>query len=108
MAIARKCDRCGVLYERYDDIECDGVPTNRVVISNGIINKSGYDLCPSCCLEFVRWLMDSETTVVKFSPEIKEAINKKEPEPEHIDPGPMGSNMYPKVDSGNLIKEEDK
>lgn len=118
MAIARKCDRCGKLYEKYDDVECNGMEVNRVLLSNGIVNKEAYDLCPECCLEFVRWLVDLETTVVKLSMdestdeadtqvEIKEKINKV-----YGVPGPLGSNMYPKVfaDSPTILntKEEEE
>ena len=59
MANAKKCDRCEKLYEYYDHIECNDVQVNRVVI--GPV-KSGvpYDLCPECCFDFVRWLVDPE------------------------------------------------
>ena len=64
MANAKKCDRCGKLYEDYDDIECNDVQVNRIDTigyrpGERSISKS-YDLCQDCCFDFARWLVDPE------------------------------------------------
>ena len=67
MAIAKKCDRCGALYEEYDDIECNGIPISKIHTSymDDELNVKAkvYDLCQDCCLEFVRWMVDTGTEV---------------------------------------------
>lgn len=64
MAIARKCDRCGDLYEDYDDIECNGMLINRIVIGqmNGGVP---YDLCRKCSFDLARWIVDPFTIVIR-------------------------------------------
>lgn len=55
MALAKKCDRCGVLYEHYKDVNH---------IKTGIIDSNAtsfcpvkeYDLCPDCMKWLQRWL----------------------------------------------------
>lgn len=71
MAIARKCDRCGKLYEPYDDIELNGVPVEKIhTLSHGgddvkVVHKRTYDLCQDCCLEFIKWMIDPFTIVIR-------------------------------------------
>lgn len=69
MAIARKCDRCGELYEPYDHIECNDVPIDKVITSylgdDLKVQAKTYDLCPNCCFEFARWIVDPMTMVIK-------------------------------------------
>ena len=52
MAIARKCDICGILYEIYtQEIENDVVNTIRFAYRNAygnIENCSAIDCCPTC------------------------------------------------------------
>lgn len=100
MAIARKCDRCEKLYEEYDHIECNdkqitGLYTAKTSEKGIHFTQEHYDLCPECCFELAKWLVDTETTVVKLKEEII-----------YMEPGAMGGNMYPKVDSENINKEE--
>lgn len=78
MALAKKCDRCGKLYENYDDIECNDVQVNRIDTigyrpGERSISKS-YDLCPDCCFDFARWLVDPETIVIKN--DLEDGIDK--------------------------------
>lgn len=55
MALAKKCDRCGKLYEHYSDFNsCNTMIADR----NGNIDKmSGRkDLCPDCMQELTDFL----------------------------------------------------
>lgn len=61
MAFAKKCDRCGKLYEPY--------PTGKKTENNALrrvrIDPDGYicsqdntlDLCPECMAEFNKWMI---------------------------------------------------
>lgn len=67
MAIARKCDRCGKLYEPYNLKNKDGMNTLKSIQiddvgSQTLLNK--IDLCPECCEAFNKWLKDPSTMVV--------------------------------------------
>ena len=60
MARARKCDRCGKLYESYKT-KYDGTNVNGITMVN--IDDDRYyfkhklmDLCPECMKEFQDWL----------------------------------------------------
>lgn len=61
MALAKKCDRCGKLYEHYpsgNKIEYNSV--RRVCrFQNGEINcqNTVLDLCPECISEFDKWMI---------------------------------------------------
>ena len=70
MAIAKKCDRCGRLYEYYEDIECNNQTVNKIHTvhdfkKEGYNITAGYDLCQYCCLDFVIWITFPETEVVR-------------------------------------------
>lgn len=61
MALAKKCDRCGKLYENYDDIEINENPVNRLYTAfDGVRGPKTkiYDLCQDCCFDFARWIVD--------------------------------------------------
>lgn len=67
MAIAKKCDRCGKLYEGYNSN--DRSKMNGVVSCN--INEKGtymyidvIDLCQECCEAFNKWLKDPSMMVI--------------------------------------------
>ena len=61
MAFAKKCDRCGVLYEPY--------PTGNKTENNAVRRVCRYqdgtirshdevlDLCPECMAEFNKWML---------------------------------------------------
>lgn len=57
MAIARKCDRCGELYECYDDTEFNGIrlELDRRLCPTPMLVKY-YDLCLSCATMLEEWL----------------------------------------------------
>ena len=67
MAIARKCDRCGKLYEEYICLLFEDQPVNAVSLlersGNGIEGKEYFDLCEECCLEVLTWLRNPHMTV---------------------------------------------
>lgn len=61
MALARKCDRCGVYYDYYEPKELNVCEFNTIVET--IINEKGTivagwkeDLCPRCRKSFKEWL----------------------------------------------------
>lgn len=60
MAYAKKCDRCGKLYEQYNDREdkhnINGVLTLNIDSVRKYWSNDVLDFCPECCNEFVSWL----------------------------------------------------
>ena len=52
MAMAKKCDRCGKLYEGYqikdDDEGTNGIAEVGIGITDRYMVKKVYDLCPEC------------------------------------------------------------
>lgn len=67
MAIARKCDRCGKLYEQYNHIELEDKIVNGIyTVENKVNNrhvKHHYDLCEECCWELLIWLQNPQMTI---------------------------------------------
>lgn len=57
MALARKCDRCGKLYEIYHVIGLPDDLTRVSTIRTGNNNAENMrrDLCPECMKEFIEW-----------------------------------------------------
>ena len=56
---AKKCDRCGILYERYNE-KNDGKKPNGFLFLNldengRYFSHKGYDLCPKCMDELIAW-----------------------------------------------------
>lgn len=47
MALARKCDRCGVFYDRYNE-------------DNTYNICKRFDLCTNCKDELVKWILKGE------------------------------------------------
>lgn len=77
MSIAKKCDRCGTLYEPYGGnrpIECNGFCTSYIGPTGDVVNHKVIDLCPECIGEFQR-LTDIPTAKVFSLDEIIEVIN---------------------------------
>ena len=63
MALAKKCDRCGKLYDGYDGSK-DKRSTNAIALLDRDEYGKHYtrdcvDLCPECLSELIDWL-DSE------------------------------------------------
>lgn len=57
MAIARKCDRCGELYECYDDTRFNSIRLEldmRLSATPAFVKV--YDLCLSCATTLEEWL----------------------------------------------------
>ncbi len=58
--MAKKCDRCGKLYEEYnvanDERNINSIKTYNCEINNGHFKHGPYDLCPECSNELVDWL----------------------------------------------------
>ena len=64
MANARKCDRCGKLYEEYNVGNNNKKPNGIQLISLDTSRKYfGYflmDLCPDCMAQFQEWLKQQD------------------------------------------------
>jgi hypothetical protein len=56
MAIARKCDRCGELYECYEDAEFNSIVLVRDRKYTNSIRVREYDLCLACATMLKDWL----------------------------------------------------
>ena len=62
MADAKKCDRCGALYDIYCGIAfvTNGWEYNHMAIfANGGVSKT-FDLCPNCMGELINFLKDED------------------------------------------------
>ena len=61
MALAKKCDRCGKLYELKDIDACESI-ANRLVLARRYKQNTRafsykyFDLCPACVTSLARWL----------------------------------------------------
>lgn len=62
MARARKCDRCGKLYETYntknDEKKINGLMTLNIDDDRRYYSHGIMDLCPECMEEFQRWIKE--------------------------------------------------
>lgn len=61
---ARKCDRCGKLYEPYNS-QNDSKHINGLIFVNVDEQRKYYghginDLCPECSAEFINWFFEKE------------------------------------------------
>lgn len=55
MALAKKCDRCGVLYEHYKSL--NGISLERYGHKGDFIcTEKKFDLCPDCMAALVKFL----------------------------------------------------
>ena len=78
MAIARKCDRCGNLYEEYDHIELNDIEITHITTPGKISGGKSYDLCPECCFDFARWMTNPNTVVELIQDETTEIEHDQE------------------------------
>lgn len=57
---AKKCDRCGTLYEIYntksDRKKCNGLQLLNIDGNQKYWSQGVYDLCPECMEGLMRWL----------------------------------------------------
>lgn len=60
MAYAKKCDRCGKLYEQYnfknDEENPNGIMTLNLDYQRKFYSHAAMDLCPDCMKEFQDWM----------------------------------------------------
>ena len=60
MACAKKCDRCGKLYEEYnfknDEKNPNGIMTLNLDYRRKFYLHTAMDLCPDCMKEFQDWM----------------------------------------------------
>ena len=61
MAFAKKCDRCGKLYEEYNTKQnrdkINGILTVNIDFKRQYYTNVLIDLCPECKDSFSRWLV---------------------------------------------------
>lgn len=83
MTNAKKCDRCGKLYEFYNgfSVEEGGNRYNKFSLyDHWNTVKHEYDLCPDCMLSLVEWIKNYENSypIPKFVEDktYKEADNE--------------------------------
>lgn len=80
MALAKKCDRCGKMYEHYPKgikSQCNAIRRAERAISGELINSCAYpvhDLCPDCMASFGKWMTD-----IKFGDEVGPDTPKMRP-----------------------------
>lgn len=62
MAFAKKCDRCGKLYEEYniknDSKNINGIQTLNIDYKRKFYSHKPFDLCPECKDSFEKWLLN--------------------------------------------------
>ena len=61
MSLAKKCDRCGNLYEPKDLNVCGAIVNGLSLIdrdeqNSRAFSRKYFDLCPECLLSFANWL----------------------------------------------------
>lgn len=68
--LARKCDRCGKLYEEYAKEykgaykEINGVDLIKTNVGGGRIARNTYDLCPACMESLMLFIADPDAEVI--------------------------------------------
>ena len=68
MSLAKKCDRCGNLYEPKDMDVCGAIVNGLGLISRDASNCNAvprryFDLCPECLLSLANWLKNKPMTL---------------------------------------------
>ena len=56
MSLAMKCDRCGKLYEFYDNGDFNSITTIKKLKNRNYIGNNTFDLSPECRASFDKWL----------------------------------------------------
>lgn len=67
MALAKKCDRCGKLYELKDIDACGAITNGLVLVRRYKQNARSFsykyfDLCPECLVSLAGWLKNEPMT----------------------------------------------
>ena len=68
--LAKKCDRCGNLYENYKKSykgavkNINGIDLVEIDIRGGRICSNTYDLCPACMESLMLFIADPDAEVV--------------------------------------------
>ena len=84
MSLAKKCDRCGNLYESKDMDICGTIVNGLSLIdrdgqNSRVINRKYVDLCPECLLSFANWLKNRPITFDKIRQEVSpESISESD------------------------------
>lgn len=71
MSLAKKCDRCGNLYESKDMSVCGAIVNGLSLIdrdeqNSRVINRKYFDLCPECLAYLANWLKTSQRNLMRF------------------------------------------
>ena len=61
MSNAKKCDRCGKLYENYKGVNITegGNSYNTVIFTGGLYNRD-FDLCPDCMSKLIEFIKEGQ------------------------------------------------
>ena len=64
MALAKKCDRCGVFHDNYNEAQnpeqINAIMTLNTDKYNKYYSNKKYNLCPDCEQDFWKWMKGSE------------------------------------------------
>ena len=76
MGLAKKCDRCGNLYEPKDMDVCGAIVNGLSLIdrdkqNSRVVGRKYFDLCPECMAHLANWLKNNPK---KFN-EIRQAVS---------------------------------
>ena len=67
MSVAKKCDRCGKLYEEYnvknDEKKANGISFLNIDSKEEAFGHAYHDLCPECMEELRTWFDDPIKTI---------------------------------------------
>ena len=70
MAISKKCDRCGALYEIYNakrsSEKINGVKLLNMDHRQAYFEHGPYDLCPECSDEFMWWFKQEREDISRY------------------------------------------
>ena len=84
MSLAKKCDRCGNLYEQKDVNVC-GVITNGLSLiyrddqNSKAFSHKYFDLCPECLAHLADWLKNKPTKFNEIRQEVSpESISERD------------------------------
>lgn len=63
MSNAKKCDRCGKLYENYKGVKITegGNSYNTVIFTGNNYGNRDFDLCPDCMSKLIEFIKEGKT-----------------------------------------------
>lgn len=85
MSLAKKCDRCGNLYEP-KNINVSGEIVNGLGLiirgsrNDNVINQKLFDLCPECLVSLASWLKNEPMTFNEIRKAFAQLYSEKKKE----------------------------